>query len=159
MEQARAQGNVVPQIATHSSGSFSRSGASEQLLGVLVGECGATHADGWGSRRLVLWADGKIARDVALQGRLAGAADLDGDGRMEVLIESGGTGQGITTTSLIVARLEPQGLAVIADFGVVYEGNCGAQKPEGEEVSIVTAVARGGASLDFDLRKEKRPCK
>lgn len=158
-EQARAQGWIVPRVSGRSEGAFSRAGAAEQVLGVLVGECGATHAEGWGSRRLVLWADDKVQRDVALPGRLAGAADLDGDGRLELLLERGGTGQGVTTVNLAVARLEPQGLATLAELGVVYEGSCGAQKPEGEEVSLISAVFREGVPLDFELRKERRPCR
>jgi hypothetical protein len=158
LEQARAQGWIVPQVASHAEGAFSRAGAAELLLAVRVGECGATHAEGWGTRRLVLWAGEQVVQEAELQGRLAGAGDLDGDGRSELLIERGGTNQGITTTSLQVARLTPQGLAVVAELGVVYEGSCGAQKPEGEEVSLVTAVVRDGV-LDFELRKEQRPCK
>jgi hypothetical protein len=157
LEQARAQGWIVPQVASHAEGAFSRAGAAELLLAVRVGECGATHAEGWGTRRLVLWSGDQVVQEVEVQGRLAGAGDLDGDGRSELLIERGGTNQGITTTSLQVARLTPQGLVVVAELGVVYEGSCGAQKPEGEEVSLVTAVVRNGA-LDFELRKEHRPC-
>jgi hypothetical protein len=64
----------------------------------------------------------------------------------------------VTTVNLAVARLEPQGLVTLAELGVVYEGSCGAQKPEGEEVSLISAVFREGVPLDFELRKERRPC-
>ncbi|MCS6898440.1 MAG: hypothetical protein RMJ98_01495 [Myxococcales bacterium] len=158
LEQARAKGWVVPRVTHHVEGSFSRVGAREVALGVRVGECGATHAEDWGTSRLVLWSEDQILYDMELRGRLAGAGDLDGDGLHELLVELGGTNQGITTTSLQVARLSPGGLKIVAELGVVYEGSCGAQKPEGEEVSLVTAVKKND-SLNFELKKEHRPCR
>jgi hypothetical protein len=157
--QARAEGWLVPRVAHQASGSFSGPGLREQLVDVRVGECGATHAEGWGSRRLVLWADGRVRLDVEAPGRLAGVVDLEGDGVSEILLENGGTAQGLTTSRLKVARIEGQGVKILADLGVVYEGNCGAQTPEDEEVSLVKAIARPGLPLDFELQKDRRPCR
>lgn len=158
LEQARMRGFIVPSIESTQVGSFSRAGISEQLFTVSVGECGATHAEGWGSNRLVVWSDGKVTQNIQLSGALSGAVDLDGDGRAEILIEGGGANQGITIVNLIVARLDLHGISTIANLGIVHEESCGSLQPEGVEVSLVTAVRRGG-KVDFDLRKEKRPCK
>jgi len=156
-EQARAQGKVAPRVKSAIAGAFVEPGAAEQVLDISVGECGATHADGWGSHRLVLLRDGKVQANLDLAGKLTGAADIDGDGRKELLIESGGTGQGITTVTLKIARITGAALAVLREIPV-YEGGCGARNPEGEETTRVFVVARGGGAVDFDLLRERRDC-
>jgi hypothetical protein len=156
LSQARARGTVAPRVERMRAGSFSAPGASEMLFDVAVRECGATHADNWGTHRLVLLGGGKIISDLPLAGRLAGSVDLDGDGRHEILVQGSGTGQGVTAVTLTVARLEPSGLVTVKDLGVVYEGTCGSRDPDGEEVTLVS-VSPG--RLDFTARKAQRACR
>lgn len=157
-EKSFREGLFVPTIVTRLTGAFSAPGASEEVLGVSAGECGATHAENFGSRRLLVMRGGQLVASAASAGLPTAAVDIDGDGRSELLIESGGTGQGVTVVSLAVARVEGDRLVVLRDLGTVREDTCAAPSPDGDEVTRVRALSRGGA-VEYEFTKEKRPCR
>ena len=157
-EKAFREGFFVPSITSRVTGAFSAPGASEEVLGVSSGECGATHAEGFGSTRLLVRRGDQVVLNTVAKGSVAATVDVDGDGRSELLLESGGTGQGVVVVSLVLARLEGDRLTVLRDFGVVREDTCGAPSPDGDEVTSIKALGRGG-QVDYELTREKRPCK
>jgi hypothetical protein len=161
LEDARRAGDFVPGVAEAATGAFTVPRAPQVLYLILNGECGATHADGFGSVTLAVVDHGAIVARTILGGgsSIDGVFDLDGDGRNEFVVTSGFTNQGSTTESASIMRFDGARLVTIASFGEVSESSCGS--PFGaktESISFVRALVRQGMPPEFKVEKTSRPC-
>lgn len=162
LKDARDRGLFVPRVTTVVTGSFTEPRSKQRLYTIFVGECGATHADNYGSELLVVvQGDAVIARaEVAGSEAVSRVVDLDGDGKDELLVTGGSTGQGVMVSTATLSRFEGQRLATVSAFGEVHSDNCGSVvQPKEQEVTTVTALAGVGRAPTFRLTKRKGPCK
>jgi hypothetical protein len=128
------------------AGSFTRSQARQKAI--LYRYCTTGH--GFAADGLAVIEDGRVVAHVTYEGgwdsALGSLPDLDGDGLSEILIASGGTNQGITTTSVGVIGVA-SGVKKFGRFQV-YEDNCGSGAGPSRQ-SASKLLARPGKSPAF----------
>ncbi len=158
LEGARRRGDIVPTVRAKASGAFTYARRTQTLYLVFVGECGASHADNFGSTMIAVVQDGAIVgRAVTGGSSIAGIFDLDGDGRQEVLLGSGYTNMGITVSSASLVRVETTSIHTVIDFGQVYEDNCASvEEMKKQEFSVIYATP--GSPPTFRKQPMTRPC-
>lgn len=127
LEASRLRGEIVPRVNAAVTGSFTAARAQETLYLVSVGECFASHAENFGTQRLVVFRDRAIVANAPAEGSeyLARVADFDGNGQDELVMTGGFTGQGITEGYASLKEFRGANLFTIADFGKGYEDTCG----------------------------------
>lgn len=161
LADARAHGDIVPAVQTKVTGSFTVPKAEQTLYVVFVGECGATHADNWGSQMLVVLEHDVVVARAPMEGgaSLQRALDLDGDGRHELVLLTGFTNQGSTIESAKLIRVDRSTLETVKDFGQVAEDNCasGLGRPS-RRVEMIRATIKPGEPPLFRTEETKRPC-
>jgi len=146
-------------------GSFVSANTAEKLYVINVNECGRTHRiQNWETQRWVVLRGGQVVAEVVNgQGgwSLSRVVDLDSDGRNEVLVTGGMTGQGALVMSAWLISLEPRSFTTIKDFGSIYEGNCAnlSGDPKEETYSIVHAQVCPGSPPEFTLEEKKGRCR
>ena len=64
LASARNAGQIVPSIGDVVPGSFTAPGQSETAYVIWVSECGATHADNYGSKRVAIFSGQKLVADI-----------------------------------------------------------------------------------------------
>jgi hypothetical protein len=161
LASARRAGNFVPDVVEAATGSFTTADAKQSLYLVANGECGATHADHWGSMTIAAVEGHTAVAQANLGGgsSLRGVFDVEGDGKNELLVTAGFTNQGATTESATLYRFEGKKLVEVASFGEVYSNDCdGASPSKKEEFTIVHAIVRPGAAPEFKSEKRSAPC-
>lgn len=161
LEQARTSGNFVPSVVSAVDGSFTAARRKQRLYLVFVGECGAVHADNWGSDELVVTENGKVIERFLTSGSssIDRVLDLDGDGRDELVFGGGFTGQGVTESSDSLVNVGAGSLQVIKDFGQVLEDECASMlDPKHVEYSVVWATVVPGRQPQFRVEKKTRAC-
>lgn len=162
LAQARARGYFVPQVESAADGSFTAAGMKERLYLVWIGECGATHAENYGSDELVVLRSGKVVDRISISGSssIDRVVDVDGDGRDELILGGGFTGQGETVEMVRLVRLGSGSLWTIRSFGQVLDDDCGsllAHKQVKYSLIWVTHTPEGAPR--FRVEKKVRPCK
>lgn len=161
IDDSRRRGEMVPRVVSAASGSFTAAGVSQRLYLVFVGECGASHADNFGSGLVVTFQNDAIVARAVISGSssIERLFDLDGDGRLELLITSGFMNQGAMTMSASLDQVGATSLTTLKDFGEVLTSNCaGAFEPKQQEVSIIRALTSPGHAPTFRVTKKKGPC-
>ena len=127
------------------AGSFTRAQARQKAI--LYRYCTTGH--GFAADGLAVIEDGRVVAQVFYEGgwdsALGALPDLNGDGLSEILVASGGTNQGITTTSVAVIGVA-SGVKKFGRFQV-YEDNCGSGAAP--NVSASKLLARPGKSPAF----------
>ena len=131
---ARQAGQVVPSIMDSATGSFTGPGKTETLYVIFVGECFASHADNFGTRRAAIFSGQQLVADVDLDFKqnVERKTDLNSDGIDELLMTSGYTTQGTTTEMAALFSFQNGRMKVVHDFGVVYEDSCASGFPGSE---------------------------
>lgn len=131
---ARQAGQIVPSIVGTATGSFTGPGKTETLYVIFVGECFASHADNFGTRRAAIFSGQQLVADVDLDFKqdIERKTDLDSDGVDELLMTSGYTNQGTTTEMAALLSFQNGRMKVVHDFGVVYEDSCASGYPGSE---------------------------
>jgi len=162
LDSAVERGQFAPSVGQGADGAFVSPGVAEKLFLVSVGECNASHADSWGTNRLVVLRGDDVVADIPVNGgqSLSRVVDLDGDGRAELLVTSGFTNQGSSVRSARVIRVEPSKVSEVESFGTVYEGNCANQLGDAKEekYSIIRAQTCQGHAPEFTVQEKKGPC-
>lgn len=161
LERARARGDFVPSVMSAVDGSFTAAGREQRLYLIFVGECGAVHADNWGSNELVVTENGKVVDRVLTGGSsyIERVFDLDGDGRDELVFSNGFTGHGVTLSFASLVAIGAGSLRVIKDFGQVLEDECGSMlDTKHVEYSIVWATITARKAPLFRIEKKRREC-
>jgi hypothetical protein len=161
LDARRAAGDFVPHVEARARGAFTAKGISEVLYLVSLNECGASHADNWGSMELVVLRGGAIVARAGVEGGsgLARVADIDGDGRDDVLLTWSYGHMGISMRTARLVNIEPARLAVVEDFDEVEGSNClGIDKEKLEWSVRIDAIVRPGARVAFRRTRSARAC-
>ena len=145
---ARKAGQIVPDVVSVSPGAFTAPGEQQTAYIISVGECNASHADNYGTKRLAIFSGPKLLADVDtdFQSGILRTLDLNGDGVNELLLVGGDMNQGIAVDVATLVDLQGGQLHTIKDFGMTREDAC-ASGSRGSQVraSIIryTPSARG----------------
>lgn len=161
LQDARARGDIVSRVLSVATGSFTATNATQKLYLVFVGECGATHADNFGSNMLVVTEANAVRARISIAGgtSIYSLVDLEGDGRSEVVLTSGFANQGGLVEAASLVRVEPSGLVTLRDFGEVMESNCASiDDTKASEVSVIRALTKVGSSPEFRVEKRTERC-
>lgn len=128
---ARRAGQIVPSITGTVTGSFTGPGKNETLYVIFVGECFASHADNFGSRRVAIFSGQQLVADVDVDFKqnIERKTDLNSDGIDELLMTSGYTNQGTTYEMATLFSFQNGRAQAIEDFGSVYEDYCASGSP------------------------------
>lgn len=131
LASARNAGQIVPSIGDVVTGSFTAPGQSETAYVIWVSECGATHADNYGSKRVAIFSGQKLVADVDadFNGNILRKTDLDMDGVNELLMSAGDMAQGTVIEAAELVEFRNGRRRVIEDFGTVVEDTCGSGFP------------------------------
>lgn len=136
---ARQAGQMVPSIADMATGSFTGAGKTETLYVIFVGECFASHADNFGTRRVAIFSGQQLVADVDVDFKqnIERKTDLNSDGIDELLMTSGYTNQGTTTEMATLFSFQNGRAKVVHDFGVVVEDSCASLSPSSKSTASV----------------------
>ena len=126
---ARKAGEIVPSISDIATGSFTGPGKTETLYVIFVGECFASHADNFGTRRVAIFSGQQLVAnvDIDFKQTVERKTDLNSDGVDELLMTSGYTNQGITTEMAALLSFQGGRMRVLHDYGVISEDSCASQ--------------------------------
>ena len=128
---ARKAGQIAPSIIDSTTGSFTAAGQTQTAYLISVSECGASHADNFGTDRVAIFAGQQLVADMDVDFRssFARKTDLNGDGIDELLMTSGYMNQGTLTEGAALVTFQGGRLKVIQDFETVTEDSCGSGFP------------------------------
>jgi len=138
---ARKAGQIAPSIIDSATGSFTATGQTQTAYLISVSECGASHADNFGSDRVAIFSGQQLIAnfDVDFRSSFARKTDLNGDGIEEVLMTSGYMNQGTLTESAALVSFQGGRLNVIHDFEQVTEDSCGSGFPgSGAKAALIS---------------------
>lgn len=140
---ARKAGEIVPSIADMATGSFTGPGKTETLYVIFVGECFASHADNFGTRRVAIFSGQQLVADVDVDFKqtIERKTDLNSDGVDELLMTSGYTNQGTTTEMAALFSFHNGRMKVLNDFGVISEDSCASGFPSSEARASVLYIS------------------
>jgi len=161
LASSRQAGDFTPSVLEQARGSFTAPQRTQTLYLITDGECGATHADNWGSITLAVLEAGAVVAGTIIDGgsSIRRVVDIDGDGRNEVVLTSGFANQGSVVESARLVRMETTGLTVIHDFGQIFTSNCdGGLEPRAQTISVVHAMTAPGAAATFRLEPRTERC-
>jgi hypothetical protein len=127
LKAARNAGQIVPSIVDMATGSFTTPGRPETLYVISVSECGASHADNFGTKRVAIFAGQQLVADVDVdfKSSIVRKTDLNGDGMEELLVASGDMHQGVLDEVAALIDFQKGRVRIIEDFGAVTEDSCG----------------------------------
>jgi hypothetical protein len=122
----RKAGQIVPDVVDVAVGSFTAPRQQETAYIIWVGECNASHADNFGSKRLAVFAGNKLVfnQDVDFKNGILKKTDLDMDGVDELLLSGGDMNQGIVVETAALYEVRNRKLVTIQDFQKVFEDSC-----------------------------------
>jgi hypothetical protein len=139
---ARKAGQIVPDIAETITGSFTAAGQTEIAYLIYVNECNASHADNFGSKRVVIFSGPRLVADVDVdfKGNFASKTDLNMDGIDELLMTSSYMNQGELTVMAALMSFQDGRMNVIQDLGVVVMDNCASGRPGSTTKAAVLSI-------------------
>ena len=163
LSAARNAGQFVPSILGFAFGSFTAAGKTEFAYLISVGECNASHADNYGSKRLAIFAGQDLIAnfDINFNSSILRKTDLNGDGINELLLSTGDMAQGTLIETATLYSFENGKAAVIEDFGQVTEDSCASGMPgsEAKAVALEIGVAGPGKMPKFKKDNYVSPCR
>jgi len=163
LSAARNAGQFVPSILGFAFGSFTAAGKTEFAYLISVGECNASHADNYGSKRLAIFAGQDLIAnfDINFNSSILRKTDLNGDGINELLLSTGDMAQGTLIETATLYSFENGKAAVIEDFGQVTEDSCASGMPgsEAKAVALEIEVAGPGKMPKFKIDNYVSPCR
>ena len=131
LEAARKAGEIVPSISAMATGSFTAPGQSQTLYVIAVSECNASHADNFGTKRVIIFSGQQLVAnvDVDFKQNIERKTDLNGDGIDELLMTSGDMHQGVVEEMAALLSFQNGRLQVVHDFGLIVEDSCASLSP------------------------------
>lgn len=142
LSAARKAGQVVPSISDSVTGSFTAPGQTETAYVILTGECGASHADNYGSKRVAILSGQQLVADVDadFKSQIIRKTDLNSDGVDELLLTSGDMAQGTLIEMAALVEFKSGRMRVIEDFGTVVEDSCASGFPGSSAKASVLSI-------------------
>jgi hypothetical protein len=158
----RRAGQVVPAILDLASGSFTAPGENQIAYVIFVGECNASHADNFGSKRLAVFSGNKLVlnEDLDFKSGILKKTDLDANGIDELLLLGGDMNQGILIEISALVTVRNRKVVVLQDFKKVFEDSCASLAPGSERQAsvIFLSPARSGQMPGFDVENYRSGC-
>jgi hypothetical protein len=147
LENARRAGMIVPEVIDMATGAFTAPGERQTAYVIDVSECGASHADNNGSKRIAIFSGDKLVADVdaSFKRTILRVTDLDSDGASELLMTGGDMNQGIVIEVASLISLRDGQLRVLQDFEKVTENSCESGLPDSNQMAAVITYAAGSA--------------
>ncbi len=137
---ARKAGQIVPVISDVETGSFTAPGQTQTLYVIEVGECNASHADNFGTKRAAIFSGQQLVADVDTDfaSSVIKKTDLNSDGVDELLMITGDMSQGTLTEMATLVSFQNGRRHVIQDFGSVVLDSCASGFPDSQsEASVI----------------------
>jgi len=143
LRAARNAGQIVPVIVDSATGSFTAAGQTQTAYVISVGECYASHADNFGTKRVAIFSGQQLVADmdVNFRGAIARKTDLNGDGVDELLMTTGDMNQGTLIEMASLVSFQNGRLRVIEDFGTVTDDSCASEAPGSSAKASVISYA------------------
>ena len=158
----RNAGQVVPSIFDVATGSFTGPGESQIAYVISVGECNASHADNFGSKRLAIFSGNKLVlnEDLDFKSSVLKKTDLDADGIDELLLLGGDMNQGILTEVSALVTVRNRRVVVLQDFKKVFENSCATlSRGSGIQASVIfLGRPRSGQLPAFEVENYRSGC-
>jgi hypothetical protein len=159
---ARKAGQIVPEIVATASGSFTTAGERQTAYIISVGECTASHADNYGTKRLAVFSGQKLVADVDTNFKksILRVSDLNGDGINELLLGGGDMNQGISVGLAALVSLADGDWQVIKDFSKTEEDSCNSGSSDSNATaSVISYVpALKGNMPEFQVDNYRAAC-
>ena len=143
LASARKAGQIVPSVADAETGSFTAPGQTETAYIIYTNECGATHADNYGSKRVAIFSGQQLVADLDndFNGTIVRKTDLDSDGVDELLVSAGDMAQGTLIEIAELVEFRNGRRRVIEDFGTVVEDTCASGSPGSSSKASVLSIS------------------
>ena len=143
LASARKAGQIVPSISHMATGSFTAPGQTETAYVIFTGECGASHADNYGSKRVAIFSRKQLVADIDadFKGYIVRKTDLNSDGVDELLMTSGDMAQGTFIEMATLVEFRNGRRTVIEDFGTVVEDSCASGFPGSSAKASVLSIS------------------
>ena len=158
----RKAGQIVPAILDLASGSFTGPGENQIAYVIFVGECNASHADNFGSKRLAIFSGNKLVlnEDLDFKSGILKKTDLDANGVDELLLLGGDMNQGILTETAALVTVRNRKVVVVQDFKKVFEDSCAtlSQGSEREASVVFLGPASSGQMPAFQVENYRAGC-
>lgn len=140
---ARKAGQIVPSVSESITGSFTAPGQVQTAYVIYTGECGASHADNFGSKRVAIFSGQQLVADVDsdFMSAFVRKTDLDGDGVDELLMTSGDMAQGTLIQMATLVEFKNGRRRVIEEFGTVVEDSCASGFPGSSSKASVLSMS------------------
>jgi hypothetical protein len=156
LEAARKAGQFAPSIIDSITGSFTAAGQTQTAYVISVSECGASHAENFGTDRMAIFNGPQLIADLDLDFRssIIRKTDLDADGVEELLMTSGWSGQGTIIESAALLSFQGGTLQVIEDFKTVSEDSCASGFPGSTAKAAVLSIGISAPGKTPKLQQE-----
>lgn len=140
---ARKAGQIAPSVADLATGSFTAPGQVQIAYVIFTGECGATHADNFGSKRVAIFSGQQLIADVDadFKSNIVRKTDLNNDGVDELLLTSGDMAQGTLIEMAALVEFKNGRMRVIQEFGTVVEDSCASGFPDSSSKASVLSMS------------------
>jgi hypothetical protein len=140
---ARKAGQIAPLISESVTGSFTAPGQTQTAYVIYTNECGATHADNYGSKRVAIFSGQQLVADVDadFMSGIVRKTDLDSDGVDELLMTSGDMAQGTLIQMAQLVEFKNGRRHVIEEFGTVVEDSCASGFPGSSSKASVLSMS------------------
>ena len=140
---ARKAGQIVPSVSEWITGSFTAPGQVQTAYVIYTGECGATHADNFGSKRVAIFSRKQLVADVDadFMSAFARKTDLNSDGVDELLMTTGDMAQGTLIEIAALVEFTNARMRVVEEFGTVVEDSCASGSPGSSSKASVLSMS------------------
>jgi len=143
LASARNAGQIVPSVGAMETGSFTAPGQTQTAYVIWTGECGATHADNYGSKRVAIFSGQQLVAnvDADFNGNIIRKTDLNSDGVDELLMSASDMAMGTVIEVAELVEFRNGRRRVIEDFGTVFEDSCASGFPGSSAKASVLSMS------------------
>jgi hypothetical protein len=143
LASARNAGQMVPLVGAMETGSFTAPGQTQTAYVIWIGECGASHADNYGSKRVAIFSGQQLVANVDsdFNGNIIRKTDLDSDGVDELLMSASDMAMGTLIEAAVLVEFRKGRRRVIEEFGTVVEDSCASGFPGSASKASVLSMS------------------